>query len=104
MSCLMLHCHPSMGLAGVCLFSECGIEGVSIEGQADLEEYLQLLDDMKHRCAVLQHDLQDYTDALVHRCSFIMFGCVLLWTTYIYSKYISGPDAVTMHATCHNTK
>lgn len=78
MSCLMLDCHQSLCIAGVCLFSECGTEGVSVEGQADLEEYLQLLDDLKRRCTVLQHDLQDYTDALVHRCSIIMFGYVLL--------------------------
>ena len=84
-----------MCTVGVCLFSESGIEGVSAEGQADLEEYVQLLDDMKHRCTVLQHDLQDYTDALVHRCSITMLVSVLLSTTCLHSKFVSGPDAVT---------
>lgn len=43
------------------------------EGQVDLEEYPQLLENMRQRCAVLQHDLQDYTDAVVHRCSITVF-------------------------------
>ena len=69
----MLCSHQSICLAGICLFSAFGGEGMRSEGQMDLEEYLQLLEDMKQRCAVLQHDLQDYTDAVAHRCSISMF-------------------------------
>ena len=43
------------------------MEGVTSEGQFDMEEYLQLLEDLGQRCTGLQHDLQNYNDAIVHR-------------------------------------
>lgn len=45
---------------------------MSIEGHMDLEEYLQLLENVKQKSAALQHDLQDYTDAVVHRCNMLI--------------------------------
>ncbi|KAL3156853.1 hypothetical protein ABBQ38_001122 [Trebouxia sp. C0009 RCD-2024] len=45
------------------------LEGVNVEGQMDLENHLQLLEDTKQRCTLQQHALQDYTDAVVHRGS-----------------------------------
>ena len=56
-----------MYLVGICLFSNCSPEDVSVEGRMDLESYLQLLEDAKQRCTLLQRALQDYTDAVVHR-------------------------------------
>ena len=53
--------------AGICLFSDCNAEGLSNEAHKDLEQYMQLLDDVNQRCSILQHDLQDYMDAVVHR-------------------------------------
>ncbi len=53
--------------AGICLFSDCNAEGLSNEAHIDLEQYMQLLDDVNQRCSILQHDLRDYMDAVVHR-------------------------------------
>ena len=53
--------------AGICLFSDCNAEGLSDEAHIDLEQYMQLLDDVNQRCSILQHDLRDYMDAVVHR-------------------------------------
>lgn len=93
----MLRSHQSIRLAGICLFSEFGGEGMSIEGQMDLEEYLQLLEDTKQRCAVLQHNLQEYTDAVVHRCSITVF--VFLTTLHKHNMPMSVPDPEALHAT-----
>ncbi|KAL0049693.1 hypothetical protein WJX82_007833 [Trebouxia sp. C0006] len=54
---------------GICLFSDCNAEGLSDEAHIDLEQYMQLLDDVNQRCSILQHDLRDYMDAVVHRSS-----------------------------------
>ncbi|KAL0034255.1 hypothetical protein WJX77_005513 [Trebouxia sp. C0004] len=54
---------------GICLFSNCNAEGLSNEAHIDLEQYMQLLDDVNQRCSILQHDLRDYMDAVVHRSS-----------------------------------
>ena len=69
---------------------------MSSERQVDLEAYPQLLEDMRQRCVVLQHDLQDYTDAVVHRCSIIMFCHLLL--TCLRNHNMLVPDHVAMHA------
>lgn len=66
-ACPILLYHQSMYLVGICLFSNCSPEDVSVEGRMDLESYLQLLEDAKQRCTLLQRALQDYTDAVVHR-------------------------------------
>lgn len=48
------------------------MEGLSDEGHLDLEEYVQLVEDMRQRCSVLQHDLREYMDAVVHRCGNVL--------------------------------
>ena len=57
----------SMHPAGICLFSNCSPEDLTVEGQIDLKMYPQLLEDAEQRCALLRHAVQDYTDAVVHR-------------------------------------
>ena len=77
---------------------------MSIEGEMNLEEYPQLLADMKQRCAVLQHDLQSYTDAVIHRCGIIVF-CHLLLTTFTYAQHANSdpkPCSIACNSSTHH--
>lgn len=66
----------------------------------DLEQYLQLLEDVKQRCSLLQHDLQDYIDAVAHRCTKLVHGCAELVITLCHSSdnHIPGQHAPSMRS------
>ena len=66
-TCVGSQDQPCSLFAGICLFSDCNMEGISSEAHLDLEEYVQLLEDVNQRCNVLQHDLRGHNDAIVHR-------------------------------------
>ena len=102
---VLLRRQQSVRLAGICLFSEFGAEGMSNEGQRNLEEYAQLLEDMKQRCAMLQHELQDYTDAVVHRCNIIVF-CHLSSTMSACAQHACLgrlPCSIACNSSTHHT-